>query len=101
MKQAYEIIKKPLISEQSLREATLGRYSFIVSKTASKDEIKEAIEGMFEVSVTKIMTNIVKGNKTKLTKKRKSVTDASYKKARVSLKKGEKISIFDEHIEGK
>lgn len=101
MKQAFEIVKRPIISEQSLREAEAGRYSFIVDKSSSKDEIKGAIETMFSVSVTKVMTNIVKGNKTRLTKKRKIVADASYKKARVSLKKGEKLDIFDEHIEGK
>ncbi len=101
MKQAYEIVKRPVISEQSLREGEAGKYSFIVDKASSKDEIKKAIESMFGVNVTKIMTNIVKGNKTRLTKKRKIVADGSYKKARVTLKKGEKLDIFDEHIEGK
>ena len=99
MKQIYEIIKKPIISEQSLRDAESGKYTFIVEKSSSKDEIKKAIEGMFSVSVTRIMTNIVKGNRTRMTKKRKVVSDSSYKKARVSLKKGEKLDIFDEHLE--
>lgn len=101
MKQAFEIIKKPLISEQSLRDAEKGKYSFIVLKSASKDDIKRAVSEMFGVNVSKIMTNIIKGNRTKLTKKRKVVADASYKKARIMLKKGEKLDIFDEHIEGK
>lgn len=96
----YEIIVKPVISENSLREAEVGRYSFIVNKASSKDEIKKAIQDMFGVSVTKVMTNIVKGNKTRLTKKRKIVADAAYKKARVTLKKGEKLNIFDEHLGG-
>lgn len=99
MKQAYEVIIKPIISEQSLREAEAGRYSFIVDRKSSKVEIRKAVEDMFGVSVTRIMTNIVKGTKSKLTKKRKSVTDSTYKKARVSLKKGEKLDIFDEHLE--
>lgn len=99
MKQAYEIVLKPIISEQSLKEAEGGRYTFVVNKSSSKDEIKKAIGEMFKVSVTKIMTNIIKGTRTRSTKKRKSVTDISYKKARVNLKKGEKINIFDEHLE--
>ena len=99
MKQAFEIILKPIISEQSLREAESGRYSFIVDKKSSKVAIRKAIEDMFNVSVTRVMTNIVKGNRSKLTKKKKVVTDATYKKARVSLKKGEKLAIFDEHLE--
>jgi len=99
MKQAFEIILKPIISEQSLREAEVGRYSFIVDKKSSKVAIRKAIEDMFNVSVTRVMTNIVKGNRSKLTKKRKVVSNASYKKARVSLKKGEKLAIFDEHLE--
>lgn len=100
MKIAYEIVKRPIISENSLREAENGRYSFIVNKASTKDEIKKAVQDMFGVSVTKVMTNIVKGNKTRLTKKRKIVADSSYKKARVTLKKGEKLDIFDEHLEG-
>lgn len=99
MRQTFEVIKKPIISEQSLKEAESGRYSFVVNKSSSKDEIKKAIEGMFGVSVTKVMTNIVKGNRSRVTKKRRVVTDGSYKKARVSLKKGDKLAIFDEHLE--
>jgi len=101
MKQVHEIIIKPIISEQSLKEAQNGRYTFVVDRKASKDEIKKAIEKMFKVSVVKIMTNIIKGTRTKLTKKRKTVSDISYKKARVNVKKGESIDIFDEHIENK
>ena len=63
MKQAFEIILKPIISEQSLREAEAGRYSFIVDKKSSKVAIRKAIEDMFNVSVTRVMTNIVKGNR--------------------------------------
>ncbi len=99
MKQAYEIVKKPVISEQSLREAEAGRYSFIVNKSSTKVEIRKAVEDMFGVTVTKVMTNIVKGSRSKLTKKRRVVTDSTYKKARVSLKKGDKLDIFDEHLE--
>jgi len=71
MKQAFEIILKPIISEQSLREAEVGRYSFIVDKKSSKVAIRKAIEDMFNVSVTRVMTNIVKGNRSKLTKRKK------------------------------
>lgn len=99
MKQAFEIIKKPIISEQSLREAESGKYSFIVDKNSSKDEIKKAVEEMFGVNVTRVMTNIIKGSRSRVTRKRRVVTDKSYKKARVSLKKGEKMAIFDEHLE--
>lgn len=99
MKQAFEIILKPVISEQSLREAESGKYSFIVDKSSSKDEIKKAAEDMFGVTVVKVMTNIVKGSRSRLTKKRKITTDATYKKARILLKKGDKLDIFDEHLE--
>ena len=99
MKQAFEVIKRPIISEQSLRDAEAGKYSFVVDRKSTKTDIRKAIESMFNVSVTRVMTNVVKGTKSKLTKKRKSVTDSTYKKARVSLKKGEKLAIFDEHLE--
>ena len=90
------IIIKPIVSEKSLSEAKIGRYTFIVDKFSTKDQIKGAAEKLFKVKVTGVFTNIIKGSKTKVTRFGKKTFDSSYKKARVTLEKGQKIDIFEE-----
>lgn len=96
--QIHDIIKKPVISEASLKDAALGKYTFLVEKRASKTEIKNAIEQTFDVKVVKISTNITKGSTTKNTKIGRIVKVFADKKARVVLSKGQSIAIFDEHL---
>lgn len=96
--QIHDIIKKPVISEASLKDAALGKYTFLVEKRANKTEIKNAIEQTFDVKVVKISTNITKGSTTKNTKIGRIVKVFADKKARVVLSKGQSIAIFDEHL---
>ena len=96
--QNQHIIIKPIISEKSLKDATAGKYTFLVNKKANKTEIKKAIEEVFEVKIVKIMTNITKGSTTKNTKVGRKISVFSDKKARVTLQKGQSIAIFDEHL---
>lgn len=95
---AQHIIIKPIISEKSLKDATFGKYTFLVDKKSTKTEIKKAIEQVFEVNITKIATNITKGTTTRNTKVGRKVNAFSDKKARVTLQKGQSIAIFDEHL---
>lgn len=96
--QNQHVIIKPIISEKSLKDATFGKYTFLVNKKANKTEIKKAIEEVFEVKIVKIMTNITKGSTTKNTKVGRKVSIFADKKARVTLQKGQSIAIFDEHL---
>ncbi len=96
--QIQHIIIKPIISEKSLKDATAGRYTFLVNKKANKTDIKKAIENVFEVKVVKIMTNITKGSTTRNTKVGRKINVFADKKARVTLQKGQSIAIFDEHL---
>ncbi len=96
MKTLDEIIIKPLISEKSMNEASTGRYSFIVSKDADKTAIKKAVKKLFNVDATGINTNIIKGSKTKLNRFGKKTNKFSFKKARIQVKKGQKIGLFEE-----
>lgn len=95
-----KVIVKPVITEKSMTDANKGVYTFVVNKKANKDNIKVAIESLFNVHVTGVKTNTVKGTKTRFTRLGKNVSDESYKKARVTLKKGEKIQVFEEVTEG-
>lgn len=56
MKNVYDIVLGPVISEQSMEQVDLKKYVFFVQKTATKIEIKKAIEEIFGVQVEKVNT---------------------------------------------
>ena len=56
MKTAYDIIKRPVITEQSMAQTEMKRYTFEVAKDANKIEIAKAIEEIFGVKVAKVNT---------------------------------------------
>jgi len=58
MKSPYDIIKKPIITENSMSELQKGKYTFEVADDANKVEIKKAVEEAFKVDVKDV--NIVK-----------------------------------------
>jgi large subunit ribosomal protein L23 len=91
------ILKKPLITEKyTAISEKLNKYGFVVAKTASKDEIKKAVESMYGVKVTGINTMVYQGkSKTRFTKRGVfSGRKASFKKAVVTLEEGQKIDFF-------
>jgi large subunit ribosomal protein L23 len=91
----HDIILKPIISEKSMAGATAGKFTFAVSKRASKKAIKDAVQKAFNVHVTAIGTTVVKG-KTKLVGLRRKVKkQPEWKKTIIELKKGEKIGLFE------
>lgn len=56
MKDPRDIIKRPIITEQSLEQTSEKKYTFEVDVKANKTEIKDAIEAIFEVKVDKVNT---------------------------------------------
>ena len=58
---AYDIIKRPIITEQSMEQTEMKRYTFEVAKTANKIEIAKAVEEIFGVEVAKVNTLNMKG----------------------------------------
>ena len=86
------IIKQPVISEKSFVLADRDKYVFIVQKDANKIEITKAIEMAFKVHVTKVNTFLIKGKVKRFGRIAGKRSD--YKKAIVSIKKGEKIEEF-------
>jgi len=61
MRSPHDIIKKPVITEQSMEDMAEGKYSFAVDKRANKTEIKNAVEQVFGVKVKKVNTMNMKG----------------------------------------
>ena len=55
----YSILKKPITTEKSTNLQQFNQYTFLVSKESNRNEIKQAIEKIFKVKVTKINTSII------------------------------------------
>ncbi len=53
---AYDIIRRPIITEQSMDQVADRKYTFEVAKDANKVEIKKAVEEIFKVKVEKVTT---------------------------------------------
>ncbi len=58
---ALSIIKSPIMTEKSTNLNQFNKYSFFVSKNSNSLEIKQAIENIFKVKVTKVNTSIMRG----------------------------------------
>ena len=87
MKTPYDVIIRPIITEQSMEDLDIKKYAFEVAKDANKIEIKKAIEEIFGVKVIKVTTINVMG-KAKRTGAYPMGKTASWKKAVVKLSKG-------------
>ena len=89
------IIKYPLITDKATRLLENNQYTFIVDKKSDKITIKNTIEYLFDVKVVKV-------NSCRLPRKKKRVGKyigwkPQYKKAIVSLAKGDVIDLFTEN----
>jgi len=87
----YETILSPLVTEKATGLSEKGQYAFRVALDASKPEIKQAVEGLFGVSVVAVNTLVMKG-KTKRFKGRPGQR-SDWKKAVVRLAEGQSIDL--------
>ena len=86
-----DTIISPNITEKSNSLSEFNKVVFKVHKGSNKNSIKKSIEKIFKVNVIKINTINLKG-KTKLVRGKKS-TKSGFKKAIVTLKKGQSIDL--------
>ena len=92
---AYDVILRPVITEQSMAGVADNKYVFIVDINANKTEIKEAVEAVFGVKVAKVNTVRMQG-KVKRTGAYPAGRRAAYKKAIVTLTADSKTIEFFE-----
>jgi len=97
MKSAYQIIRRPVITEKGLGvKENEGTLVFEVASKATKTEVKEAVQKIFKVKVDSVRTAIFQG------KERRRGKFAGYrhdwKKAYVSLKSGEKMPEYAQNL---
>ncbi|MGE0754791.1 MAG: 50S ribosomal protein L23 [Alphaproteobacteria bacterium] len=87
----YDVLVSPVITEKSTMASEFGKFGFNVRSDASKKDIKEAVEGLFGVKVTKVNTLNRKGK----TKRFRGVEgrQSDVKKAFVTLAEGQSIDL--------
>ncbi|MBN2287961.1 MAG: 50S ribosomal protein L23 [Candidatus Glassbacteria bacterium] len=94
MKDPYQIVRRPLLTEKSdhLRESG-NQYCFEVDRRANKLQIKKAVEELFQVKVRQVRVQNVQGKIKSMG--RYSGKRADWKKAFVALREGEVIELFE------
>jgi len=89
-----DVVKRPLITEKSERgREAAQQYAFEVHREATKIQVKSAVEKLFGVHVTAIRTSIGRGKNKRVGKN--VGRRPNWKKAIVTLKEGESISLFE------
>nr|YP_010873214.1 ribosomal protein L23 [Nemalion vermiculare]WGV34447.1 ribosomal protein L23 [Nemalion vermiculare] len=89
-----DLINKPILTDKTTKILEENQYSFTVQRKANKQEIKRAIESLFNVKIIKINTLISPVKKRTVGKF--TGQKAIYKKAIVKLRAGDQISLFPE-----
>jgi large subunit ribosomal protein L23 len=89
-----QVIVKPLVTEKSSAVYQLQKaYTFEVHPEASKHQIREALERLFDVKVTDVRTMQMRRNE--VTRGRTRGTTARWKKAVVRLRDGQTLPVFE------
>jgi large subunit ribosomal protein L23 len=87
----FQVVRKPILTEKSVGQQLHGVYTFEVSTTANKLQIKDAIEAIWNVKVADVRTATMKGENRR--NRHGTFTTAGYRKAFVRLKSGYEIEI--------
>lgn len=85
----YEVVRRPVITEKSTRLAEYNKVVFEVARTASKSDVKAAVEALFKVDVEKVNTLNRPGKIRSV--RGKAGRQQDYKRAMVTLKAGQSI----------
>jgi len=90
------VVKKPIISEKSMKMASEGKYLFEVGLRATKGQIRNVVEEVFGVNVLEVRTlkNASK-QKRSMVNRSQVYKRSPVKKAIVEIKKGQKIDLFE------
>lgn len=90
---AYRVLAKPLITEKATELGALNKYAFVITAEANKIEVAKAIQAIY--GVTPVRVNIIAMKGKAVTRGRIRGQRKDWKKAIVTLKKGETIKIYE------
>ena len=94
---AKEIIKRILITEKGSAMSVQNRYCLEVDKTASKPQIRQAVEKKYGVHVLAVNTQNMKGGLRTIRGTRRQVKESTWKRAIVTVKAGDHRSWHSRH----
>jgi large subunit ribosomal protein L23 len=96
MATTYEVLRRPLVTEKSsYQSGKLNQYSFIVADTATRKQVKDAIETIYDVTVLRVnIINAPAKRGRRLRSRRLLVRKPAYKKAVVTLAAGQTLDVF-------
>ena len=93
----YDILRKPIITEKSSYQSSeLNQYVFEVHRKATKAQIKEAVETLFDVTVLRVnVINVPAKRSRRARSRRVLVRRPGFKKAIITLAAGDSIDVFE------
>ncbi len=94
MKDPRDVILTPVVSEKSYAQLEDGVYVFNVHRSASKPEIRDAVESIFGVTVTRVNTLNRKGKRKRNRRNASFTKKPDSKRAIVTLAEGDSIDVF-------
>ena len=86
----FEVIKTARLTEKGTRQGAHNQYTVVADRRANKTQIRQAVQDLFKVKVTKVNTLNVRGKARRQRTKQAGQT-SNWKKAIVTLKEGDKI----------
>ena len=95
MKDHRDVILRPVVSEKSYGMLEDNVYTFVVAPDASKPEIRDAVEAIFDVSVLKVNTLNRKGKRIRNRRTGGYGKRSDQKRALVTLAEGDSIDLFE------
>ena len=93
----YDVLRRPLVTEKtSYQSGRLNQYSFIVSDSATRTLVKDAVETLYDVKVLRVnIVNTSAKRGRRLRSRRLLIRKAGYKKAIITLAEGQSLQIFE------
>ena len=97
MNTIYEILQRPLVTEKtSAQSGKMNRYSFVVADNATRTQVKDAIETLYDVKVERVnIINTPAKRGRGLRTRRLHVRKSAFKKAIITLAEGQTLPIFE------
>jgi len=91
MTEPRDVVRRPIVTEKSMRGTALNKYTFEVAGTAPKPVIRDAVQRLFNVRVTKVNVMRIPGRMRR--RGQHAYAEAGYRKAIVTLAQGDKIDL--------
>ena len=92
----YEVLRRPVVTEKSMRlQDTENQYVFEVDRRANRLLVKQAVEERFDVKVLDVNIINMKAKTRRRSRNTLAIRVAPWKKAIVTLKRGDRIQVFE------